>query len=276
MTIPQFTISPVDWRALRNERAFLWSVAASALLHGFLLLAFPAQVPDPLAPPEALKVTLERREPPRVTPPPPVTPPVTRPSPPKPLPRVEKPRAAPPPPPAPVREVPPAAILTVPPPPERPPAAPVIPAPALPSSPASAPAPSPPAAVEARSEAAPAPPRESGRAAAAAKPEGREERSSPDATPPSFSAAHLHNPKPHYPLNAKRRGEEGTVTLRVFVSRDGLPERISVQTSSGHASLDRAALEQVRSWRFVPARQGTQPVDAWVLVPIVFKLTSGP
>ena len=28
----------------------------------------------------------------------------------------------------------------------------------------------------------------------------------------------------------------------------------------------------VKSWRFVPARQGTQPVEAWVLVPVVFKL----
>ena len=36
--------------------------------------------------------------------------------------------------------------------------------------------------------------------------------------------------------------------------------------------LDRAAQEAVTRWRFVPARRGDVAVEAWVLVPIVFKL----
>jgi protein TonB len=82
----------------------------------------------------------------------------------------------------------------------------------------------------------------------------------------------LHNPSPAYPLIARRNGEQGTVTLRVLVSRDGAPASVSVERSSGHARLDRSALEAVRAWRFVPAREQGEPVEVWMLVPIAFML----
>lgn len=90
--------------------------------------------------------------------------------------------------------------------------------------------------------------------------------------PPNFNAAYLRNPPPRYPVSARRNGEQGTVTLKILVTRDGLPASITVQATSGYTTLDQAALEAVRGWRFAPARRGTQPVEAWVLVPIVFKL----
>jgi protein TonB len=71
---------------------------------------------------------------------------------------------------------------------------------------------------------------------------------------------------------AKRRGEEGTVVLRVFVNADGLAEKVQIRSSSGYELLDRAAHDTLHQWRFVPARQGDQPVAAWVLVPITFSL----
>lgn len=89
---------------------------------------------------------------------------------------------------------------------------------------------------------------------------------------PSFNASNLHNPAPGYPIVARRNGEQGTVTIKVLVARDGAPANVSVDKTSGYARLDNAALETVRSWRFAPARQGAQPVEAWVLVPIVFRL----
>jgi len=88
---------------------------------------------------------------------------------------------------------------------------------------------------------------------------------------PRFDAAYLHNPKPAYPLLAAP-GEEGRVLLKVEVSAAGLPEQVRIAQSSGHASLDEAALNTVRNWRFVPAQQGGTPVAASVLVPILFKL----
>jgi protein TonB len=58
----------------------------------------------------------------------------------------------------------------------------------------------------------------------------------------------------------------------VLVTAEGLAGSVSVQTSSGSQALDQAALDAVKGWRFVPARQGTQAVEGWHLVPIVFKL----
>lgn len=92
------------------------------------------------------------------------------------------------------------------------------------------------------------------------------------ASPPSFNAAYLRNPLPPYPLVARRNGEQGTVTLKVRVTREGIAASVAVEKTSGSAHLDDAALETVRTWRFVPARQGSQPVEAWVLVPVVFRL----
>ena len=66
--------------------------------------------------------------------------------------------------------------------------------------------------------------------------------------------------------------EQGRVVLRVLVSTEGLAEKVELRTSSGSSRLDQSALETVRGWKFVPARQGTSPVAAWVLVPISFSL----
>ena len=90
--------------------------------------------------------------------------------------------------------------------------------------------------------------------------------------PPVFDAAYLQNPPPAYPAMSKRRGEQGRVVLRVFVSANGAAESVEVRESCGHERLDRAAHDAVHKWRFVPARQGDTPVAAWVLVPITFSL----
>jgi protein TonB len=90
--------------------------------------------------------------------------------------------------------------------------------------------------------------------------------------PPARQAAYLHNPPPAYPLIARRNGEQGTVTLRVLVARDGVPANVSLERSSGYTHLDRAALATVKGWRFVPAQERGEPIEAWLLVPIVFRL----
>lgn len=91
-------------------------------------------------------------------------------------------------------------------------------------------------------------------------------------TPPLFNAAYLRNPPPRYPLAARRNGEQGTVTLRVLVDREGMLASVAIEKTSGFALLDNAAREAVRAWRFAPARRGNQAVEAWVLVPVVFRL----
>jgi len=90
--------------------------------------------------------------------------------------------------------------------------------------------------------------------------------------PPSFNAAYLDNPAPPYPPLARRSGEQGRVVLRVLVTPNGAADAVELRISSGSARLDQAALETVKRWRFVAARQGDQTVAAWVLVPITFAL----
>lgn len=92
------------------------------------------------------------------------------------------------------------------------------------------------------------------------------------AAPHSNNASYLRNPAPRYPQAARRAGEQGTVTLRVLVARDGSPARVDVEKTSGSANLDNTALEAVKAWRFTPARQRTEPVESWMLVPVVFRL----
>jgi protein TonB len=87
-----------------------------------------------------------------------------------------------------------------------------------------------------------------------------------------FDAAYLNNPKPPYPAAARRRGETGTVHLRVHVNEAGLAAEVEVKTSSGSGILDNTAKETVAKWKFVAARKGNAPVDSWVIVPIKFSL----
>jgi protein TonB len=85
-------------------------------------------------------------------------------------------------------------------------------------------------------------------------------------------AAYLHNPSPAYPMAARRRGDQGTVAVKVLVSADGFPANVSLEKTSGYPALDEAALNAVRTWRFVPAREGGQAVEALYIVPVVYKL----
>ena len=80
------------------------------------------------------------------------------------------------------------------------------------------------------------------------------------------------NKQPPYPVMAKRRGYEGEVLLSVLVDAGGMVAEIEIKHSSGHLSLDRAALETVKSWSFIPATEGGRPFSMWVDVPIEFQL----
>jgi protein TonB len=82
----------------------------------------------------------------------------------------------------------------------------------------------------------------------------------------------IQQPAPHYPRDAYRRRESGTVLLRVHVDARGEPGEVDLVSSSGSRSLDRAASDAVRRWRFAPAMRGETPVDGVVQVPIDFSL----
>lgn len=81
------------------------------------------------------------------------------------------------------------------------------------------------------------------------------------------------NPPPRYPESARRQGWEGRVMVRASVGADGRVQSVAVQRSSGHAVLDRAALDAVRRWRFHPRTENGQSMPSVVEVPVNFFLT---
>lgn len=89
---------------------------------------------------------------------------------------------------------------------------------------------------------------------------------------PVFNASYLNNPAPYYPLAAKRNGIQGKVLLNVVVKTDGTAASVQISQSSGSKTLDEAALEAVKQWKFIPARRQGQLTQANVIVPVEFKI----
>jgi len=79
--------------------------------------------------------------------------------------------------------------------------------------------------------------------------------------------------RPVYPESARRAGIQGTTLLRIHIEVDGHVSAVSVQRSAGHQSLDEAAAEAVRRWRFEPALNSSGPVSMWAVVPVEFRIS---
>jgi protein TonB len=80
------------------------------------------------------------------------------------------------------------------------------------------------------------------------------------------------NPKPLYPREARKKGFQGEVVLKVEVLSNGLVGQVEVKKSSGHEILDRSALSAVEHWKFFPAKRGESAISFWVNIPIKFQL----
>jgi len=82
----------------------------------------------------------------------------------------------------------------------------------------------------------------------------------------------LHCPEPPYTDEARKAKLQGSVTLRVLIGADGRATRIQLVKGLG-LGLDEQALQAVRTWRFVPARDARrQPVPTWVTIETRFQL----
>jgi periplasmic protein TonB len=79
-------------------------------------------------------------------------------------------------------------------------------------------------------------------------------------------------PAPRYPVESRRRKEQGTVFLSVLVGTDGSVSEVEVSRSSGFARLDKAALEAVRRWRWSPVMRAGAAVMVRGIVDIPFVL----
>lgn len=89
-------------------------------------------------------------------------------------------------------------------------------------------------------------------------------------TPPMYNAPSLNNPALIYPPQSQRRGEQGRGMLRVYVNTGGRADQVQLLQSSGFSRLDESAIESVKQWKFIPARQGNQAIAEWVRIPFAF------
>jgi protein TonB len=80
------------------------------------------------------------------------------------------------------------------------------------------------------------------------------------------------HPRPSYPVQALRAGEEGTVLVLAQVDVNGRVDDARVDVRSGSSVLDRAAVNEVRRWQFEPALHNGKPIVASVEVPVRYRL----
>lgn len=106
------------------------------------------------------------------------------------------------------------------------------------------------------------------------------------APPPSPAPAHVSGPvtrgdlattmieavPPRYPMESRRKREQGVVVIAVVLDEDGRVAQASISKSSGFERLDEAALGAVRRWRWSPTIRDGQPVRVRGVVDIPFVL----
>lgn len=85
-------------------------------------------------------------------------------------------------------------------------------------------------------------------------------------------AAHLQRKK-SYPTEAKKARQQGTVTVRFTVARDGSVSAVAIKTSSGHDLLDTATLDLLRRVAPLPRMPSSMERDSVTLaLPIDYSL----
>jgi TonB family protein len=77
---------------------------------------------------------------------------------------------------------------------------------------------------------------------------------------------------PYYPSDAKRRGEQGTLVLRVRVDEKGCGTQVAVLVRSGFESIDAAALKWFETAKFSPGNRAGRPIVSDLDFKIHFKM----
>jgi protein TonB len=76
---------------------------------------------------------------------------------------------------------------------------------------------------------------------------------------------------PVYPFAAKKRGQEGSVLLRLSLDSFGILEKVDVVEATDPVFID-AAVTSVRKSYFIPAKNNHRPVASQAILPIHFRL----
>lgn len=84
----------------------------------------------------------------------------------------------------------------------------------------------------------------------------------------------IYRTEPEYTGDAREKKIEGSVLLGFTIDHEGVPQGVQIKKSL-YPSLDQAAVNSVRSWRFEPAMKDGQAVSMWVEAEVVFRLDYG-
>jgi periplasmic protein TonB len=76
---------------------------------------------------------------------------------------------------------------------------------------------------------------------------------------------------PKYPDIALRAELEGTVYMKLWVTKEGKVKKAVIMKSDAEV-FNQAAVDAAMQWVFTPALQQKKPVDVWVAVPFKFRL----
>lgn len=85
--------------------------------------------------------------------------------------------------------------------------------------------------------------------------------------PPSLRTSSI-----EYPDRARQRDIEGSVRVTVLVGTDGRVKKLQILEANPPGVFEDAVREAVPNWTFNPARYRGRPVEAWVTIPIPFRL----
>lgn len=94
-------------------------------------------------------------------------------------------------------------------------------------------------------------------------------------TPPRLDPSGT-NLQPNYPASALPGREQGAIILNVEVTESGKARGVLLLQSTGFLDLDRAAIDAVLGWHFIPATTDGKPAAGHVNERIVFAPPDAP
>ncbi|WP_413559082.1 energy transducer TonB [Bdellovibrio sp. HCB209] len=77
------------------------------------------------------------------------------------------------------------------------------------------------------------------------------------------------NPRPQYSEDERLKGNQGNVTFRAYITKEGVPVNFQMKHSTGYRNLDAKTLAALKKWRFYPGQEG------WVEMPFQWDLKGG-
>jgi TonB family protein len=82
----------------------------------------------------------------------------------------------------------------------------------------------------------------------------------------------IRQPRAVYPADLQAQGVEGTVVFQATISKEGVPQSITLQNTGANPEFVSAAMAAFSQWRFEPTQLNGEPVEVLATSQIDFKL----